>query len=85
MDNEGVIVIKDSEGNIKEYSIIYVFNIGTKEDDYVLYTDLSEDENSKLNVYSGILKTDGTICEVEDENDIRIIDKFLKDFEEELR
>ena len=85
MNDDEKIIIRDNNGEIKEYSIIYVFNIGTKEDDYVLYTDFFDNEDAKLKVYSGILKPDGTVCEVTDEEDLKIIEKFIKDFEEELR
>lgn len=75
--NEDKILIKDDNGNVKEYSIISIVNLDGKEKEYVIYTDFSINDSKELNMFSGILGEDGIIQNIKDENEIHAIDEYI--------
>ena len=78
------ITIIDEKNKKKEFLILSTFNITNKKEQYILFTDKSFDENNNMIIYSGIL--DGEkIKEVEDKENIALIDKYLKQIEQDIR
>lgn len=53
---EGILKIKDSLGNQKEYRILFMFNEEEYDEDYVVYTDYSKNENGNINIFSNLYK-----------------------------
>lgn len=83
MHNNKITIINDKKEK-KEYLILSEFNITNKSEQYILFTDKSFDKNNNMIIYSGILD-DGKIRKIEDKNDMKIIDNYLKQFEEKIR
>ena len=80
--NNKITIINDNNEE-KEYLILSKFNIKNKKEQYILFTDKTFDENNNMIIYSGIL--DGEkIKEVKDREAIALIDKYLKEIEEEM-
>lgn len=78
------IVIKDKDGKELEYKVLLTFDISEKS--YVIYTDSIADENEMKIYYAYYKKEDFTKLEpVENEDEIKIIDDIVADFEKGLR
>ena len=72
------LLIKNDAGELIEYSILSLFKIDNKEDNYALFTDYSINEDKTLNIYSGILLPSGEVKSVEDSNDLAVINEYLE-------
>ena len=79
------IVIKDSNGNELNYKVLLTFDMKGKS--YVVYTDSNLEEDTEFNIYYAYHKKgDSSKLEpVEDEEEIKIIDEIVADFEKGLK
>ena len=83
MENDKII-IKSSDGTIKEYSLLSRFKIDGKDDEYALFTDYSLDENQNFQVFSGILNKDGTVKSIESPEEISLINDYIQNLFESV-
>jgi len=83
MKKDDKLILKNENNEEKEFAILVTFDI--KEKSYVLYTDYSKDENENINIFSAIYDEDWNIKPVEGKDEIKIIDKYIKDLEEDLK
>lgn len=72
------IIITLPNGEQEEYEVIFTFKSKNTNKDYVVYTNYEKDENNIIKCYSGIYE-DGNITKVDTEEEIKTIDKILKD------
>lgn len=77
MENDKLL-IKNDAGEVKEYSILSVFKIDNRDEDYAIFTDYSINENQEMNIYSGILLPSGLIQHIENEEDFEIINAYIE-------
>lgn len=54
MNEKKNFTITDDLGIEKQYEILITFNLQTTGKDYIVYTDNTNDENGKLNIYASI-------------------------------
>ncbi len=55
MEN-GIVKVMDENGKEKEYKILFTFSDEETNENYVVYTDYSVNENGNINVYSNLYK-----------------------------
>jgi len=71
------LIIKYDSGEIKEFTLLSIFNIKDKEDDYAIYTDKIDNANKSITIYSGILRKNGDIDEITDKEEILIVNEYI--------
>lgn len=79
------IVIKNSDGVVTNYKVLLTFNMNEK--DYVIYTDSNLELDTEIKVYYASYK-DGNFSNlepVENEDEIKVIDDIVEDFENILK
>ena len=83
MEN-GIVKIVDENGKEKEYKILFTFSDEDFNENYVVYTDYSINENGNINVYSNMYKESNNKTELlpVERNEIR---KFIDDKLEEIK
>lgn len=83
---EGILKIKDKNGQEKEYSILASFRHNDKY--YVMYTDYKRDEKRNIKVYASIYNPDdeqNKIEKIKDKKEIDFIKEYIKKLEEGLK
>ena len=86
MEDDKLRII-DENGKEKEYSILFMFSEKEYNEDYIVYTDYSIDENGNINVYSNIYKEENGRIElfpVERQEVRKFIDQKLEDIINEI-
>lgn len=72
------IKITNTNGEEKEYVILFDYITTPNRDQYIVYTDFTKDENNIINCYSNILGRDGKLSKIEDEEQIKFIESTLR-------
>jgi len=75
--SEDKIYVKNQSGEMVEYSLLSVFGIENRPNDYAIFTDYSKSEDNSLNIYSGILLPDKKIVPIVDEHDLEIVNNYI--------
>ena len=85
--DEKRIIVTDEDGNLVEYDIILTFTSPETNKDYVVYQVPGEEEEVLAAVYEETSDTEGTLLEIETEEEFQMIqdvlDAFLKEEDEE--
>ena len=77
----------DENGTLKEYSILSTFKIVGNDNDFMIYTDYSLNENKKMNINVSkyFMNNDKIeLIPITDENEKQSINEYLVEFEEHL-
>ena len=82
--DEDKLLIKDDDGNVKEFSLLSVVNLNGKDDDFAVYTDYSLNDNKEINIFSGIMGQDGFIKKIEDQNDIQALNSYIASLNDDI-
>ena len=82
--DEDKLLIKDDDGNVKEFSLLSVVNLNGKDDDFAVYTDYSLNDNKEINIFSGIMGQDGYIKKIEDQNDIQALNSYIASLNDDI-
>ena len=80
MKDKKVLKIYDTDGNIKEYEIILTFIWSKNQKNYIVYTDNTNTEDGKLNLYAAIYYPDDDtkLEEIETEEEWDLIEENLR-------
>ena len=82
--DEDKLLIKDDNGNVKEFSLLSVVNLNGKDDDFAVYTDYSLNDNKEINIFSGIMGQDGLVKKIEDQNDIQALNSYIASLNDDI-
>lgn len=83
MEN-GILNVKNEAGKEKEYNILFMFKEEEKNEDYVVYTDYSLNDDGDINVYRNRYVKFGEKFEMLPINNREVI-QFIDDKLEEIR
>ena len=78
------IIIKNDQGEEKEFDILFTFTSNDTGKDYITYTDYSKDENGNINCYS-VYKEGDKLLPVTTEKELTFIDETLKTIQTYLK
>ncbi len=76
-----VFKVKQKDGTIKEYRILFSYVSKNTKKNYVIYTD-GEYENNRLNVYAGVYDKDKKIVDIEKDEEWDEVESVLNELEE---
>lgn len=82
------LIVKNDEGEEKEYDIVVTFDIKEKNKSYVLFTDYSKTDDGCLKIHSAIYDKTGedkSLKEVTEPDEVQFIEEYIKGLEEELK
>lgn len=88
MNKDGILTIRNENGEQKNYHILVTFDIEVKNKSYVLYTDYSKNENGDLRVFVSIYNKydeDDKLEEVVEQDEIDVIDEYIEKLQEDLK
>lgn len=88
MNKDGILTIKNENGEKKNFHILVTFDIEQKNKSYVLYTDYSKNENGDLRVFVSIYNKydeDDKLEEVVEEDELDVIDEYIEKLQEDLK
>lgn len=75
---EDKVLIKNDQGEEKEYDIVFTFVSENTHQKYVTYTDYSKDENGDIICLSSMIGANDELLPVTTEAELQIIDEMLK-------
>lgn len=81
--NEKSIIVTDDEGNNTEYEIILTFESPVTGKKYVIYKLPEEDEEVMAAIYEEENDGEGSLIEIESEEEFQMIQEVLDSFTEE--
>ena len=79
-DNKNYFTYIDNEGNKKECRILYTFDLGETNKNYIVYTDETLDENGKYRTYASTFdpsKETSELGPIETEKEWKLIEGIL--------
>lgn len=88
MNKDGILTIRNENGEQKNFHILVTFDIEQKNKSYVLYTDYSKNENGDLRVFVSIYNKydeDDKLEEVVEQDELDVIDDYIEKLQEDLR
>ena len=71
------ILIKNDQGQEKEFDILFTFTSNDTGKDYITYTDYEKDEQGNIKCYS-VYKDNDKLLPVTTEKELKFIDETLK-------
>jgi len=79
MRDKKILKVYDVDGNIKEYEIIMTFIWSKNQKNYIIYTDNTNTEDGKLNLYAAIYYPDDDtkLEEIKTEEEWDLIEESL--------
>ena len=86
MNNDGKIKIYNKDGKEKEYSMLATFEYNNK--NFAIYTDHQTDDNNNIKIYASIYNPgvkDGKLEKITEPKDIKFIENYIKDLEDDLK
>ena len=88
MNKDGILTIRNENGEQKNFHILVTFDIEAKNKSYVLYTDYSKNEKGDLRVFVSIYNKydeDDKLEEVVEQDELEIIDNYIQRLQEDLK
>lgn len=80
MDNNGKIIITDSNGKTQECDVLFTFDSDETKKSYIVYTDNTKDELGNIKVYANTydpFSDNGTFGIIEDEEEWAAIEQIF--------